>query len=50
MAMNGLKSNLMMIFVALLVLIALIYAKRELNKAIEENTTSSSQNSATAIE
>lgn len=46
MAMNGLKSNLMMIFVAVLVLIALIFAKRELSKAIEENTSSSTRNSA----
>ncbi len=32
--MNGLKSNLIMIAVGILVLLALIFARRELNRAI----------------
>lgn len=49
--MNGLKSNLMMIFVAILVLLALIFAKRELNKALEASPTSpSAQEAATSID
>lgn len=38
--MNGLKSNLMMIAVGIIVLLALIFAKRELNKALNASPNS----------